>query len=275
MHTHWKRAPGVIHCVVVLLLGMLVLTARAADDALGAAGHEALERTPVLHVRVVASHPHDVVAFTQGLVFGQGVLLESTGLYGRSTLRRVELETGRVLAQARLPDSLFGEGITLWQDQVVQLTWRGGVGLLHAAADLKQVATFRYLGEGWGITHDGRQWIMSDGGASLAFLDPVSHQVVRRLAVRDHSGPVAGLNELEYVDGEVWANLWPSDRIARIDPQSGRVSAYLDLSDVWPRAERPAGADVLNGIASDPATGRVWVTGKHWPQLFQIEIIER
>ncbi len=227
--------------------------------------------TPVDTVEVVNSWLHDSDAFTQGLVFHQGRLLESTGLYGESTLREVDLETGQVLRSVAVPETYFAEGLTLFGDQLVQLTWKEGRGFVYRLEDLAPTAEFVYPGEGWGLTHDGGRLIMSDGTSRLHFLDPSTFAVVGTLEVADSAGPVQHLNELEWVRGEVWANVWLTDRIARIDPASGRVLGYLDLAGLLPEAERLSGqVDVLNGIAYDPASDRIFVTGKLWPRLFEI-----
>lgn len=223
--------------------------------------------------RVVASFPHDPAAFTQGLLFADGVLYESTGGYGRSSLRRVDLTTGRVLAKTDLPAHLFGEGITVWGDEVIQLTWRAGLGLRYDRARLTRRGTFPVVGEGWGLTDDGTHWIQSDGSATLRWLDPRDGREVRRVQVTERGVPVPRLNELEYIDGEVWANIWLRDELIRIDPASGRVRSRVDLRDLWPTRERPHQDAVLNGIAHDPASGRLFVTGKHWPRLFEIELV--
>lgn len=227
---------------------------------------------PVFGYRIVASFPHDPHAFTQGLISVDGQLIEGTGNYGRSSLRRVDPATGRVEQDARLPPHLFGEGVTLWQDRLIQLTWREGLGLIHDRDSLALVDTFEYSGEGWGLTHDGRHWIMSDGSSELRFLDPDTRRVVRRLPVRDGVRAIDSLNELEWVEGEIWANVWHSDRIARIDPATGGVTGWIDLSGLYPEAERPHREAVLNGVAYDAKTRRLFVTGKNWPRLYEIEI---
>lgn len=227
---------------------------------------------PVAGFRVVARFPHDSKAFTQGLVFADGALFEGTGQRGRSTLRRVELTTGAVLRQAALPRELFGEGITVWGDEIVQLTWQAQRGLRYDRATFASVGEFHLPGEGWGITQDGRHWIVSDGTDTLRFLDPDSATEVRRIRVRDGSRAVKRLNELEYIDGEVWANIWYQDRLVRIAPEDGTVLGYVDLSGLWPSPRhRPAEA-VLNGIAYDSGGQRLFVTGKYWPWLYQIEV---
>jgi glutamine cyclotransferase len=232
-----------------------------------------LADTPVYEARVLARYPHDPSAFTQGLAFADGHLYEGTGGYGESSLRRVELATGRVLQQVDLPDRLFGEGITGWRDELIQLTWRAGIGLRYQRATLQEQARFSVAGEGWGLTHDGRQWIMSDGSEQLRFLDPADGRETRRVAVVDGERPIRRLNELEYVRGEVWANVWYRDHLVRIDPDSGAVLGYVDLGDLWPEGQGRRSEQVLNGVAYDPGSERLLVTGKRWPWLFEIEVV--
>lgn len=225
---------------------------------------------PEIEWRLIASHRHDSAAFTQGLVLHDGVLFESTGRYGRSELRRVHPASGRVLARRRLAPELFGEGLALVGDHLYQLTWRAGRGFVYRAADLAPVAGFRYPGEGWGLAFDGRHLYMSDGSATLRVLDPDGFRERGRVSVHDDGAPVARLNELEFADGHLYANVWRSDRIARIDPASGRVTGWLDLTGLlnplW------IGADVLNGIAWDAQRRQLWVTGKLWPRIFVLEL---
>lgn len=229
---------------------------------------------PVLGYRIVASYPHDPSAFTQGLIFIDGTLYEGTGQYGRSALRRVDLATGRVEHEIRLAPNLFGEGITYWRGRLVQLTWREQLGLIHDANTLERLEIFHYPGEGWGLTHDGRHWIMSDGSDTLRFLDPATRHVVRRLRVHNATHPVRWLNELEYIDGAIWANVWRSDQLVRIDPGTGRVTAMVDLTALYPVSERTGPEAVLNGIAHDAATDRLFVTGKYWPRLYALALQE-
>lgn len=252
----------------------------AAVLALGLAGAlvpgmPALAEAPVLGYRVIASYPHDPSAFTQGLAYVDGQLFEGTGNYGESFLRRVELETGLVQQEARLPRRLFGEGIAVWNGRIAQLTWREGVGLVYDQGSLRRLETFPISGEGWGLTHDDRHWIMSNGSAELAFLDPDTWEVRRRLQVRDGDRPVRHLNELEYVGGEVWANIWHQDSIVRIDPGSGAVIGYVDLGELYPDPAERRREAVLNGIAYDADGGRLFVTGKYWPRLFEIQVIPK
>jgi len=228
-------------------------------------------KTPVYGYRVLAVYPHDQGAFTEGLEYVDGNFYESTGLRGRSSLRKVDLATGEVLQMRPIADQYFGEGVTRFGDKLYQLTWQSHLGFVYDRASFEPLATFRYPTEGWGLTQNGRALIMSDGTPHLYFLDPRTLTLLRQVTVRDEAGPVWRLNELEYIDGEVYANVWQTDRIARIDPETGRVLAWIDLTGLLPEADRP-GADVLNGIAWDVAGGRLFVTGKLWPKLFQIEL---
>ncbi len=229
---------------------------------------------PAVHTyRVVNVYPHDRGAFTQGLVFDGGTLLESTGGYGRSTLRRIELETGRVMEERRLPSSLFGEGLARAGNTLVQLTWRAGRALLYDAETLDFTGSIEYQGEGWGLTFDGEHLVMSDGSAALRFISLPDFAEVRRLEVREQGTPVERLNELEYVEGRIYANVWFDERIAVISPESGDVEAWIDLGGILPLAFRRNREEVLNGIAYDPRTGRLFVTGKGWPRLFEIEAV--
>ena len=230
---------------------------------------------PVFGYRVLASYPHDPTAFTQGLAYASGQLFEGTGNYGRSSLRRVDLTTGHVDQEIRLAPHLFGEGVTVWQGRLIQLTWREHLGLIYGVPDLDRQDSFGYSGEGWGITHDGQQWFLSDGTPMLRVLNPVSRQVVRRILVQDAGQPIAALNELEWINGEIWANVWKTDRIVRIAPDSGRVIAWVDLRGLCPASMRPNAEAVLNGIAYDAEHGRLFVTGKDWPRLYQIEVVPK
>jgi glutamine cyclotransferase len=221
--------------------------------------------------RVVKTYPHDRSAFTQGLEYKDGVLYEGTGLVGRSQLRKVDLETGRVLAQFDVPSPFFGEGITVLPRQIVQLTWQSQTGFVYDRATFRLLKSFTYSGEGWGITNDGKQLFMSDGTAQIRVWDPETLKEVRRITVRDGTRPVVMLNELEYVRGELLANVWQSDRIARISPSDGRVTGWIDLSGL--AKDRTTADAVLNGIAYDGAHDRLFVTGKLWPNLFEIKIV--
>ena len=229
--------------------------------------------TPVVYTyKVVNAYPHDREFFTEGLVFENGFLYEGTGLNGSSTLRKVELETGNILQLRKLPAEFFGEGITIYKDRIIQLTYQSRVGFVYKKDDFQILGTFNYSTEGWGLTNDGKHLIMSDGTSTLYFLDPQTFREVSRINVHDKNGPVSGLNELEYVKGEIYANVWPTERIARIDPGTGRVVGWIYLKGLsnLPNENRD---NVLNGIAYDPAGDRLFVTGKFWPKLFEIKLV--
>lgn len=252
----------------VLALLPLCLLAGLCPPAQGAS------TAPAVHsYRVVNAYPHDRGAFTQGLVFDGGTLLESTGGYGRSTLRRVEVETGRVVAERRLPSQFFGEGLARAGNTLVQLTWRAGRAFLYDPETLDLTGSFEYPGEGWGLTFDGEHLVMSDGSADLRYISLPDFAEVRRLEVRDRGSPLKRLNELEYVEGRIYANVWFDERIAVISPESGEVEAWIDLGGILPLAFRRNREEVLNGIAYDPRTERLFVTGKGWPRLFEIEVV--
>lgn len=226
---------------------------------------------PVQTYRIVNTYPHDPNAFTQGLAIDDGVLYEGTGLHGRSTVRKVDLETGKVRRLYRLPYRYFGEGLTVYRDRVIQLTWRSRTGFVYDKNSLELLDVFTYPTKGWGITHDTEHLIMSDGTANLYFLDPDTFEETDRIQVRDRGDPVTQLNELEYIRGEIYANVWKADRIARISPETGWVTGWIDLEAVS-RAYRRGEDDVLNGIAYDAQTGRLFIAGKLWPKLLEIEI---
>ncbi|MFN2137111.1 MAG: glutaminyl-peptide cyclotransferase [Candidatus Promineifilaceae bacterium] len=231
------------------------------------------EAEPVWGYRIINAYPHDTSAFTQGLVVDEdpSLLLEGTG--GDSSLRRVLLQTGTVRQEVTLPDIYFGEGITLFNDKIFQLTWRSEKGFIYDAEDLVLMGEFSYPHEGWGLTHDGEFLIVSDGTNVIRFWDPLTFEEVRRIEVRSHEGAIDQLNELEFVNGEIWANVWHSDLIARISPDDGRVLGWIDLSGLMDAAVLSSGQAVLNGIAYDSANDRLYVTGKLWPSLFEIEVV--
>jgi glutamine cyclotransferase len=228
---------------------------------------------PVYSYNIVNTYPHDRDAFTEGLVFENGVLYEGTGLWEHSTLRRVELETGDILQIRELSDQFFGEGITIYGDKIIQLTWQSNIGFVYDKNSFELLQEFNYSTQGWGITHDGTRLIMSDGTSTLHFLDPQTFEEIGHLEVFDNDGPVTRLNELEYVQGEIYANVWQTDRIARIAPETGRVVGWVDLGGLLTAEDRSEPVDVLNGIAYDAETDRLFVTGKLWPKLFEIELV--
>lgn len=249
---------------------------QAHARALNPVETQAPAAAPVQSYEVVRAYPHDPGAFTQGLFFRDGRLFESTGRYP-STVREVRLEDGVVLRRAELPCACFGEGAVDWGDRMITLTWRNRGGFVWDLETFQPLAVFPYEGEGWGLTRDDRRLIMSDGTAELRFLDPETLTETGRVTVTDGGEQVDQLNELEWVEGEIWANVWQSDRIARIDPETGRVKAWLDLSGLIDRLPEGAITDpvdeVLNGIAWDAQGRRLFVTGKHWPLLFEIRVV--
>jgi glutamine cyclotransferase len=246
-------------------LAVLVLS----SSALGTAQISA----PTDSYQVVHTYPHDVHAFTQGLIFVDGHLYESTGLNGRSSLRMVDLATGSVLQKHDLPPDIFGEGLTDWGSTLIQLTWTSHKAFVYDRFSFATQRTTSYEGEGWGLTHDATQLIMNDGTSYLRFLDPKSFDSIRRLRVTDQSGrPVENLNELEWVQGEIYANVWQTDDIVRISPHNGKVLGRLDLKGIIDKRELHGEGAVLNGIAYDVKGDRLFVTGKLWPKLFEIKV---
>ncbi len=223
---------------------------------------------------VVNEFPHDPRAFTQGLLFRDGYFYESTGLYGQSDLRLVRPETGEVVRLRRLQPRYFGEGLTDFGDRLIQLTWQENTGFIYDIDSFELIGTFSYPGEGWGLANDGSRLIMSDGTPELRFLDPETFEELHRVTVTDSGAPVENINELVMIEGEVYANIWQSDEIVIIDPQTGRVTGRVDMRGLLSEQER-ARVDVLNGIAWDARTNRLFVTGKLWPRLFEIRLVPR
>jgi glutamine cyclotransferase len=230
---------------------------------------------PEYGYRVVHVYPHDRSAFTQGLEYRGGFLYEGTGLNGRSALRKVELETGKLVQETKLAPQFFGEGITVVNQRVVQLTWQTKIGFVYEQASFRLLRNFQYPGEGWGLANDGRQVYMSDGTAEIRCWDPVTLSEQRRFTVHDGRQPVLSLNELEWVRGEIYANVWQTDRIARISPTDGLVLGWIDLSGILSNEDRSEHVDVLNGIAYDFLGDRLFVTGKLWPKLFEIRLFRK
>lgn len=254
-----------VNAPVVLLVSLLLVACEQGATADG---------NTVWVPSVVARYPHDPTAFTQGLLYHEGYLYESTGRRGQSSLRKVDVSTGRVEQMRRMPPEYFAEGLAEIDGRLIQLTWQSGEGFVYEIDDFTLTDRFRYDGEGWGLTEDGSRLIMSDGSAELTFLDPDTFAVMGSVTVTHEGAPIADLNELEFIDGEIWANIWYDDRIVRIDPETGRVLGWIDLSALYPAAARSQEA-VVNGIAYDDASDRLFVTGKLWPALFEIEIAER
>jgi glutamine cyclotransferase len=248
-----KKMSGIILIAALLLWG----------------SHARAETIPLYSYKVINAYPHDEKAFTQGLVFEGGRLYEGTGIQGASTLRKVKLETGGILQLHRLPGEFFGEGITIYGNRIIQLTWQSRTGFVYDKHSFRVLRKFRYQTEGWGITHDGERLIMSDGTATLYFLDPETFKHIGQVTVLDAQGPVNGLNELEYVRGEIYANVWTKNLIARISPKTGAVVGWIDLGGLctW--------NGVLNGIAYDTKGDRLLVTGKLWPYIYEIKLIPK
>jgi glutamine cyclotransferase len=232
---------------------------------------------PIFYYEIIDVFPHDPQAFTQGLVWEDGLLYEGTGLYGASSLRKVELEIGKILQLYQLPDIYFGEGITIFEDRIYQLTWKEQIGFIYDTDSFQLLKTFSYPHEGWGITHDEEYLIISDGSPVLHFVDPLTLKEIKQVKVHDQQTLVYRINELEYIKGKIFANIWQTDLIAIISPESGEVFAWVDLSDILEnvhiKANQPI--DVLNGIAYDSLNERLFVTGKWWPVVFQIKITEK
>ena len=229
---------------------------------------------PLYGYRVVNVYPHDASAFTQGLQYLDGYFYEGTGLNGRSSIRKVTLETGKVLQQRTVPGEFFGEGITVWKNDLFELTWQSHVAFVYDRATFEPKKRFTYPGEGWGLTSDGTNLVMSDGTDELRVLDPVTFAEKRRIKVTAGGIALRNLNELEYMKGEILANIWMTDYVARVAPDSGRVTAYIDLRGLLTATER-ANTDVLNGIAYDAKQDRLFVTGKLWPKLFEIKLVKK
>jgi glutamine cyclotransferase len=262
-----------------VLLAVAVVAAAAATLLFAASRREptasaSAEPTARFGYRVVQVFPHDPRAFTQGLIFRDGFLYESTGLEGKSELRKVKLETGEVVERRAVDAQHFAEGLADFGDRLFQLTWRSHIGLVYGLDDFKPQRTFSYVGEGWGLASDAKRLIMSDGTATLRFIDPDALRETGRVQVTEQGRPTSNLNELEVIKGQIFANVWQSDHIVIIEPSDGRVTGRIDLTGLLPFEDRP-GVDVLNGIAWDRERDRLFVTGKWWPKLFEIQMVKR
>ena len=263
----------IIVAVIPTTLVTLVLLNKNLVDPTNSSNSQIEPETKLYHYtyQIVNVYPHDKTAFTQGLIFEDGVLFESTGLYGQSTLRRVELETGNVTQLIKLSDNLFGEGITIFEDKIIQLTWRNNIGFVYDKNSFELLQTFNYPTEGWGITHNGSVLIMSDGTATLYFLDPETFKIIDQVEVYDED-PVTLLNELEYMNERIYANIWKENKIAIINPQTGQVAGWVDLTGINP-SEKQSPDNVLNGIAYDQNGDRLFFTGKRWSKLYEIKLV--
>jgi glutamine cyclotransferase len=264
--------------LLLIFLALLIAMALRAPllDAQTVPDRAGSSPIPVFGYKIIKTYPHDTSAFTQGLVYDGGVLYEGTGKYGQSSLRRVDLDTGRVLKQTSLAGALFGEGVSVWKDRLIQLTWRSGIGFVYDKENLTKVGDFKYQTEGWGITSDGRNLIMSDGTETLHFLDPDTFKEKWQIKVEAEGVPIKGLNELEYVKGDIYANVWPTNWIVIISPETGEVKGAINLQGILQKGDGQQDSkkvDVVNGIAYDPQGDRLFVTGKLWPKIFQIELV--
>jgi glutaminyl-peptide cyclotransferase len=263
-----SHALGIRRNLLAPFLALFLISLLPAASAFAAA-----REVPTEGYRIVHVYPHDATAFTQGLVFVNGMLYESTGLLGQSSLRMVDLASGHVLQQHDLAAKYFGEGLTDWQSQLIQLTWQSHLGFVYDRFSFRTLRTFTSPWEGWGLTHDSRHLILSDGTSVLHLLDPSTFKAVGKIQVTADGQPVLNLNELEYIRGEIYANIWETNRIARISPSTGKVIGWIDLSGLRPPSVEQNGNAVLNGIAYDSEHDRLFVTGKLWPNLYEIKLI--
>lgn len=257
------------------ILGSFLTVFLAAFSSQAAAQSSELRSAPEYTFKVIHIFPHDPNAFTQGLAYRDGFLYESTGLNGRSSIRKVRLETGEVIQRVDLAPEFFSEGLALFKNEVLQLTWKSQTGFVYGISDFRKLRQFSYSGEGWGLASNGSELLMSDGSSELRVLDPATFAEKRRIKVHDGSLPVTELNELEFVEGEIYANVWQTDRITRIDPRSGRVTGWIELAGILSPMYRRDNNAVLNGIAYDSQHKRLFVTGKLWPSLFEIRVVRK
>ena len=267
MHS-FSRYPDQVKMRTLVFLGALALCACGPANTQAGA-------TPEYTYQIVHVYPHDPQAFTQGLVYQDGVFYEGTGLEGQSSIRKVKPETGEVLQKREVPEAYFGEGIIVWKDRLLELTWTTQKGFIYDLATFAPKGEFSYPGEGWGLTTDGKRLIMSDGTASIRFWDPETLKETGRINVNEDGRPVIELNELEWVKGEIFANVWKTERIARIDPKSGKVTGWIDCHGLLTAADRTGETDVLNGIAYDAKGDRLFITGKKWPKVFEVKLVKR
>lgn len=269
-------AVGVLLVAVAVLVGLSSMRSSSGVAPSGPAGPAPPPtgdgRARQVSYETVNSYPHDPTSFTQGLLWRDGGFYESTGMYGHSKLRRLEFPSGKVLKEVSLTDDLFGEGLALVDTRLVQLTWTTHRGFTYDIQSFKKLEEFHYDTEGWGLTYDGANLILSDGSSDLFYLDPHSFKVIKKLPVTMNGRPITELNELEFIDGEIWSNVWQTDLILRVDPATGRVASFLNMKDLLAPSDRTGTEDVLNGIAYDADKKRIFVTGKRWPRIFEIRI---
>ncbi|HPD55720.1 MAG TPA: glutaminyl-peptide cyclotransferase [Smithellaceae bacterium] len=229
-------------------------------------------KSPVYTVEIINVYPHDRGAFTQGLFYHEGCLYESTGLHGKSSLRKTDLQTGKIIKKIALPVEYFAEGITLHKNRIYQLTWTNQLMFIYDSENFKKIRALKYSGEGWGITSDGKNLFMSDGSATITRRDPDTFDIKEVLHVADEKMAIQGINEMEFINVEIWANIFMEDIIARICPSTGKILGWVDLAQLYSMLDKYEGIDVLNGIAYDEKNGRIFVTGKYWPYIFEIKI---
>jgi glutamine cyclotransferase len=266
----------VIFSIVALIFigtGQFFVYESSDEQAKNQDAQYTVKTSPIVYSpRIIDKYPHDPKAFTQGLVFENGYLYEGTGLYGKSSLRKTVLESGDVVQRFNLSARLFGEGITIVQDTLIQLTWRSHIGFVYERDSFKLIRIFQYPTEGWGITYDGKQLIMSDGTEHLYFLNPETYEISGKVSVYDDNGLITKLNELEYIKGLIYANVWQSSRIAIIDPLTGQVNGWIDLQELVRSAGGNNTTKTLNGIAYDQESDRLFITGKMWPDIYEIQL---
>ncbi len=260
--------------VIFLIISLLHYEPANQPNAIANGNNQSTRdaRAQQVSYEVVSSYPHDPTSFTQGLVWHDGTLYESTGLKGESKLRRLEFPSGRVLKEINLASEFFGEGLALVDGRLIQLTWQSHKGFVYDLNTFRQLQEFAYDTEGWGLTYDGKNLILSDGSSDLFYLDPQTFKPIRKLAVTMNGKPISELNELEFIDGEIWANVWQTDLIVRINPSTGRVASFLNLKGILAPSDKTGREDVLNGIAYDAERKRIFVTGKLWPRIFEIRV---
>jgi len=247
----------------------------SSDDSNNSDNSKNQTNTSIYIYRIINTYPHDKNAFTQGFVFENNTFYEGTGLYGQSSVRKVELKSGNILQIRNLSSRFFGEGLTVFENRIIQLTWKANTGFVYNKHTFEVINTFNYSTEGWGITHDGERLIMSDGTETLYFLDPESFEITDKIKVLNDSKPITKLNELEYINGEIYANVWQTNRIAVISPLTGEVTSWIELNGLLSKGDDNISAGVLNGIAYDEVNNRLFVTGKLWPKIFEIELIPK
>lgn len=261
---HFKKRNAVFITFLLLIIGLIaVISYSKTDDA------------KKYSFKIVNTYPHDADAFTQGLVFNGGYLYESTGLYGKSSIRKVDINTGEVLKKKKIPKKFFGEGITIYKNKFYMVTWRSKTGFIYNKDTFEYLGSFNYKTQGWGITHDEKNLILSDGTANLYFINPQNFEVIKTLQVKTKSGNIVKfLNELEYVNGKIYSNIWQTDKIAIIDPKTGTIQNMIDFSELKQKIQSDKKIDVFNGIAYNPDSKTFYLTGKLWPKLFEVKLIE-